>query len=134
MVSENRADRPGCGPVLVIMAMVIWLGLAPAGAMFLAGAALSTLTTTRVVAAVATVVAAVLLAPVVGVVLSIRRRPGWRQATAVGSAVIAISGYLVLDAAMRGVFPEIATQTRPGEGALASGLRLACPSLFWAHL
>jgi subtilisin family serine protease len=76
-------------------------------------------------AAVAIVVtAAVLLPPFVAVALLTRRRPGWQTAAAVAASCAALTGYLLLDATVRALFPISSTPPFDGEGAWAAALRL----------
>jgi hypothetical protein len=101
------AKRTGCAQVAVIGALLLWLGAIPAGVVFLANRALGKAVAPGVMAAIVIVVSAVvLLLPFVGVALLTRRQAGWEATAAAAAGLVAIAGYLLLDATMRAVLPD----------------------------
>ena len=122
-MNTNGRAGSGCWQAVIIVALLVWLGVAPLGVMLLADAVLSDVTTPAWVATATLVVTALLLlTPFVGVALIVRRRAGWQAAAAVAAGGAAIAGYLLLDAAVRAVFPD--KPSLHGEGAEAAALRL----------
>ncbi len=120
---NNERTGSGCWQAVIIVAMLIWLGVTPLGVMLLADAVLGDVTTPAGVATATLVVTApLLLAPFVGVALVTRRRAGWQATAAVAAGGAAVAGYLLLDAAVRAVFPD--KPSLHGEGAEAAALRL----------
>lgn len=108
---------------MTIVALLVWLGAVPLGVMLLAEAVLSDVTTSAWVATAALgVTALLLLVPFVGVAFVTRRLAGWQATAAVAAGGAAIAGYLLLDAAVRAVFPD--KPSLHGEGAEAAALRL----------
>ncbi len=100
-------EKPsGCIQAAVIGSLLLWLGLAPPGVMFVAHSALSKTVVPGVMAAIAIGVTAVLLLPpFVGAALLTRHRAGWEATAAVAAGLVAIAGYLLLDAAVRAALP-----------------------------
>ncbi|RLC87617.1 MAG: hypothetical protein DRI79_08380 [Chloroflexi bacterium] len=124
---DERAGvkRTGCGQVVVIVALLLWLGAVPVGVVFLTDSVLGKTASPGVVAAVAIVITAVLLLlPLVGATLLTRRRAGRETIAATAAGLVVIAGYLVLDAAVRAVFPESTGPSLHGEGTWAAALRL----------
>jgi len=96
----------GCIQVVVIGLLLLWLGLAPPGVMFAADSLLSKTAGPGVIAAVAiAVTAALLISPFLGVALLARRRTGWEPTAATASGLMAVAGYLLLDAVVRAALP-----------------------------
>jgi hypothetical protein len=103
--------------------MMLWLGMAPAGAMLLADAAPGDAATPGVVVAVAIAIAAVALPlPFIAVALLTRLRVGWKPTAAVAASCAAIAGYILLNAMVRAVLPE--TSNVFGEDAGQAAVRL----------
>jgi subtilisin family serine protease len=120
-----KAKRTGCAQVAVIGALLLWLGAIPAGMVFLTNRALGGTVAPSVAVAVVIVVSAVmLLGPFVGVALLTRRQAGWRATAATAAGLVAIAGYLLLDAAIRAVLTPTPTLPLQGEGDWLAVLRL----------
>jgi subtilisin family serine protease len=121
----------GCWQAVVIVALLVWLGAVPAGVMLLANATLRGVTTPGWIAAATLAVATpLLLGPFLGAALATRRRVGWQATAAVAACSAAIAGYVLLDAAVRAVFPD--TPSLHDEGVVAAALRLALLVLYVA--
>ena len=117
--------RTGCIQTAAIILLLLWLGIAPPGVMFVTNNALGGTVAPGVMAAVVIAITALLLLPpFAGVALFTRHRAGWRATAAVATGLVAIAGYLLLDAAVRAVFPESSTPSLHGEGAWIAALRL----------
>jgi len=117
MDERIRRKRTGCGQAAVIVSLLLWLAAVPAGAMFLADVALGRIVAPGVIAALAIITtAAALLLPFVGVALLTRRRAGRETVAATAAALVAIAGYVVLDAGVR------ATPTPAWSAALRLGV------------
>ncbi len=102
----DKTEHTGCWQAIVIVSLLLWLGVAPSGVMFVVDSALSGTTAPGVVAAAAVVVTAVLLLPpFVGAALFTRRRAGWEAAAAVAAGLVAVAGYLLLEATVRALLP-----------------------------
>ena len=98
-------QKSGCAPTLLAFVLLGWLALIPAGVMGLAALALPDMLP-QLRGALATLVVAALLLPVYAVALLLtRRRAGWEGTHALAMLLLALSGYLLLDGAIRGFFP-----------------------------
>ena len=103
----NKTEHIGCWQIVASVALLLWLGLVPPGVMFAAHSALSKTAGPGVIATVAIVATAVLLLPpFIAVLLSTRRRAGWKATAAVASGLVLVAGYLLLDAAVRAALPQ----------------------------
>jgi hypothetical protein len=125
MDALSGTKRVGCGQLVVIVSMLVWLGAVPVGVMFLTERALGGTAAPGVVAASAIAITAVLLLlPAVGGALLTRRRSGWEAIAAVAAGVATAAGYSLLDATVRAVFPGVGVLAPLGERAGAAVLRL----------
>jgi len=123
---RRKVDRAGCGQPAVVLSMLVWLGVVPAGVMLLTRGALGRTAAPGVISVVTIAITAVLLLlPFVGVWLFARRRAGWGTAAAAAAGGVIVAGYLLLDAAVRVLSPGGATPPLHGEGAWVAALRLA---------
>ena len=123
----QRADAgcAGCIQPAVVVFMLVWLGVVPAGATFLAASALGGTSAPGIVAFVAIAITAVCwLFPFISIALLARRRAGWEVTSAAATGVVIVAVYLLLDAAVRAVSPEGSALVLHGEGAWAAALRL----------
>ena len=125
MGERGGTTRTGCGQATVIVLMLLWLGVIPAGVMLLVDAGLGGVAA-PVVLAVAAIgaSAAALLVPFAAVALITRRRAGWEATTATAAVLVGVVGHLVLDAVVRASFPESTHPPLDAEGLWAAALRL----------
>lgn len=116
--------RSGCGQVTVSLALLLWLGLAPAGTTFVLDTLLDGLAPPGLIsAAIFIVTAALLLVPSVGVTLATRHRAEWKQTAAVAIGSTLAAGALLLDALVRVLFPQNAAPGLHGQGIWVALLR-----------
>ncbi|MBL7063800.1 MAG: S8 family serine peptidase [Anaerolineae bacterium] len=119
MGERAEVKRMGCGQVIVIGSMLLWLGVVLVGVMFLTDSASGV----AVTAAIA-VAAVALLLPFVGVALLTRRRAGWEATAAAASGFVTTAGYFLLDVAMRAMSPEGSIPAAPLSLQAGGALRL----------
>ena len=87
----DKTEHIGCWQIVASVALLLWLGLVPPGVMFAAHSALSKTAGPGVIATVAIVATAVLLLPpFIAVLLSTRRRAGWKATAAVASGLVLV--------------------------------------------
>ncbi len=105
-LSSHPEQKGGCAPTLVSIVLLLGLALIPAGVMLVVSWLLSDLAPLWQGLLTTSVVAIVLL-PIyaVAAVLS-RNRVGWEGTRALAMLLAVLSGFLVLDALFRSVFPE----------------------------
>jgi subtilisin family serine protease len=128
---RRKVGRAGCGQPAVVLSMLVWLGVVPAGVMLLTPGALGRTAAPGVISVVAIAITAVLLLlPFVGVWLFAHRRAGWGTAAAAAAGGVIVAGYLLLDAAVRALSPGGGTPPLHGEGAWVAALRLAVLLLY----
>jgi len=128
MDEVEEVKRTGCGQAVVIVLLLLWLVGLPLALMGLSHLAPKWgLSQTAITAIVILLTAAGLLLPFAGVALATRRRAGWKETAAVAAALVAIAGYLVLDAAVRATLTLTLLQ---GEGIWTSALRLGVLILY----
>lgn len=102
----RSSDVQGCLTVMLGLFLVAWLTVVPVVAMGSVSAVLSEVSPVSMGLA-ATIVTAILLSPVYALVLLLtRRRPAWKAITALSTVLLALSGYLVLCGALRGLLSE----------------------------
>jgi len=111
--------RTGCGQVVVIGSMLLWLGAVLVGVMFLTDSASGVAVTVAIAVA-----AVVVLLPFVGVALLTRRRAGWEATAAAASGFVTTAGYFLLDVAMRAMSPEGSIPAAPLSLQVGGALRL----------
>jgi len=118
----ERAEvkRTGCGQVIVIGSMLLWLGAVLVGVMFLMDSASGVAGTAAIAVA-----AVVLLLPFVGVALLTRRRAGWEATAAAASGFVTTAGYFLLDVAMRAMSLEGSIPAAPLSLQAGGALRLS---------
>ena len=120
---EDR--RGGCGQSALIVLMLLWLGAAPAATMLATEAVVGQFGGRTLVAAVSIAAMGIaLILPFTLLALYTRRRAGWEAAAATAASLLAISGYLVVDATVSALFPEGTRPPLDGEGVWAGVLRL----------
>jgi len=108
----------GCGRLVVILLLLLWLASAPTGAMLLTDLTLDRVLGPQATSAAAITIAGLaLLPPFALAALLTRRRAGWAPVAATAAALTTLAGHVVLDAAMRAAAPPNAS--------LATALRLA---------
>jgi subtilisin family serine protease len=118
----ERETSIGCGPTLLLALFLLWLVGLPAGLRAVGGELSSGLLL---------LVAGVGLVLVFGAIAwSTRRRSGWRTVAAFSTALLALSGFLTLDAVVRTFSPW----SPLGTAALRLGLLLAyvAAAAWWA--
>ena len=117
MAERTQTQYAGCGRAVLSAALVLWLGLAPAGTLLTSKLALETLASPNVITAIASIVtAALLIPPFVGVALLVRRREGWQTVAALTASGAAIGGYLLIDGLTQAMLPKPPTPALYGEG------------------
>jgi len=112
--------RSGCAQAAAIAALILWLVTA-----IVCAALLGSLLPAGRAAATLALAAILLLPPFLAAVLLARRRPGWSATAGVAAALTAITGYLLLDAAVRGVLPAEPRSVLHTRETWAAALRLA---------
>ena len=133
-MSDDRQNRPGIGPgnrvggcsgTAFLVAMLLWLGLVPLGVTAIVHAVLGETSLPGVVAAVALVTCAVsLLGPLLTAAYLWRHRAGREPLAAIAGGLAAVGGYVLLDGAIRALFPESVGPSLHGEGVWAAVVRL----------
>jgi subtilisin family serine protease len=122
----------GCAQVAVSLALLLWLGVAPAGTTFVLDTLLDGMAPPSVIsAAIFIATAALLLVPSVFVILVTRHRIEWKETAAVAVAFTVAVGALLLDAMVRAVFPTGSDPGLHGEGIWVALLR-SCLLILYA--
>jgi subtilisin family serine protease len=97
MEQPTQTRNTGCAQATAIAALLLWLGAALLGAIFVAGNLDDLFPSNLGIPLLAAGLALLLLTPAVVIALLTHRLDGWKPAAAVAASVSAISGYLVLD-------------------------------------
>jgi len=109
-MEASETKHSGCGQITVAVALLLWLGMVPAGVMFVLDSLLGQMAAPSVAAAIVIVITgALLLLPFGGVLLLTRRRTGWEATGAVSGGLVIVTGYLLLDAVVRAASPASST-------------------------
>jgi len=121
----DKTKYTGCWQIILIGALLLWLGIAPPVAALAVNKTLSEVIAPGAVSAVAILVAgALLLPPYVGAALLACRCPAWKETAAVAASGAVVAGYFLLNAMVRAMFPESAATSLHGEGAWAAALQM----------
>jgi subtilisin family serine protease len=123
--ASTKTTYAGCGRAVLGIALVLWLGLVPVGALVLSKLVLQNVASPRVVTAAAVAATALLLLPpLVAVALFTRRRAGRQTLAALAASGTAIAGYLLLDATVQTLLTKSLSPALHGEGADVAAVRL----------
>jgi subtilisin family serine protease len=125
MNEHTETTQAGCSRAALSAALVLWLGLAPVGALLVSKLILENVASPRAVTAAAVAAAAILLLPpLIGIALFARRRADWKPLAALAAACTAVGGFLLLDAAVQLLLPRPPSPALYGEGADVAAVRL----------
>lgn len=125
MNERENGIRGGCLQRLVVLLLLLWFALALIGSASLANRLFGHLLVSAAVDALAILIAALTVGlPVAVLILLLRGRPAWHGVRVIAAALLISGGYVVLDAAVRAVFPERDLLILLPNRYVAAGVRL----------